>query len=62
MKALDVGEGKKGHPLPESDEARHDEIPEGVEHEKGHGDEGQEAIQPAGRPVTPDGEPYDTDT
>lgn len=29
----------KGHPLPASDEARHDEIPEGIEQRKGQGDD-----------------------
>lgn len=47
-----------GHPLPDSDEARHDEIPEHAEREKGRGDDSSEAIQPAGEPVTPEGEPY----
>ena len=48
----------KGHPLPRSDEARHDEIPEHLEEEKGRGDDAEAAVQPAGDAVTPDGLPY----
>jgi hypothetical protein len=48
----------KGHPLPASDEARHAEIPEGLEAEKGLGDDSESAVQPAGEAVNPDGEPY----
>ena len=48
----------KGHPLPSSEEARHGEIPEHLEREKGLGDDLAEAIQPAAEPVNPDGEPY----
>ncbi|MEA3061514.1 MAG: hypothetical protein QOJ94_1295 [Sphingomonadales bacterium] len=48
----------KGHPLPASDEARHGEIPESVEAEKGRGDDAAAAVQPAGEAVNPDGEPY----
>ncbi len=48
------------HPLPRSEEARHDEIPEHLEREKGQGDDSAEAVQPAKAPVTPDGEPYHT--
>jgi hypothetical protein len=47
-----------GHPLPASDEARHDEIPEDVERRKGHGDDSEALVQPAGEAVNPDGEPY----
>lgn len=54
----DEPEGK-GHPLPESDEARHDLIPESAEHEKGVGDEGADAIQPGRAAVNPDGESYE---
>ncbi len=46
------------HPLPRSDEARHDEIPEHLEQEKGLGDDSAAPVQPAGAPVRPDGEPY----
>jgi hypothetical protein len=52
-----MSEGK-GHPLPESDEARHNEIPEAMEREKGRGDEGQDVVQPDPTGVNPDGEPY----
>ena len=48
----------KGHPLPASDEARHREIPEGVEESKGRGDDSKPAVQPAPEAVNPDGEPY----
>lgn len=47
-----------GHPLPESEEARHSEIPEELERRKGLGDEGKAAVQPDPRPVNPDGQPY----
>ena len=50
-------EGGSGHPLPASDEARHDEIPETSEQKKGRGDDPAEVIQPH-RAVNPDGEPY----
>ena len=46
-----------GHPLPASDEARHNEIPEQLEREKGRGDDAEPAIQPDGA-VAPDGESY----
>ena len=49
---------EKGHPLPESDEARHNEIPEDLEDAKGRGEEGREAVQPHPTGVNPDGEPY----
>jgi hypothetical protein len=48
----------KGHPLPSSEEARHDEIPEHLEREKGCGDDPAGAVQPAADPVNPDGKPY----
>jgi hypothetical protein len=46
------------HPLPESGEARHDEIPETEEREKGLGEDGAEIVQPGPEPVNPDGKPY----
>ena len=49
---------KSGHPLPESDEARHKEVPEQIEREKGRGEEGQEVVQPTQPAVNPDGEPH----
>ena len=48
---------KKGHPLPESDEARHREIPETIEQEKGRGEEGREVVQPDPTGVNPNGQP-----
>lgn len=54
------GGGKgSGHPLPESEESRHGEIPESLEEAKGEGDDGKEAAQD-GVAVNPDGEPYPT--
>jgi hypothetical protein len=49
---------KTGHPLPESDEARHNEIPEAAEDEKGRGEEGKAVVTPSPGAVNPDGEPY----
>ena len=51
----------KGHPLPGSDEARHDQIPEHLERDKGRGDDAEARIQPPGDAGTPDGEPYSAD-
>jgi hypothetical protein len=48
----------KGHPLPASDEARHNEIPEALAEEKGRGDDSKPAVQPRPDAVNPDGEPY----
>ena len=48
----------KGHPLPESGEARHNEIPEDMEQAKGQGDDGRSVVQPEPTGVNPDGEPY----
>jgi hypothetical protein len=48
----------KGHPLPASEEARHGEIPEGLEAEKGLGDDSASLVQPSDEAVNPDGEPY----
>jgi hypothetical protein len=56
-KRVDDGTGS-GHPLPESVEARHDEIPESLEHEKGHGDDARAPTQAMPVAVTPDGTPY----
>ena len=47
-----------GHPTPGSDEARHGEIPEGLEEEKGRGEDAQGVIQPGHDAVNPDGERY----
>ena len=49
--------GGTGHPLPDSGEARHGEIPEELEREKGRGDDSAEIAQPDCA-VNPDGEPY----
>ena len=46
-----------GHPLPASGEARHGEIPEKAERDKGRGDDSTDVVQPDGA-VTPEGEPY----
>lgn len=48
----------KGHPLPRSDEARHNEIPEHLARHKGRGDDARALVQPEEDPVAPDGEPY----
>lgn len=47
-----------GHPLPHSDEAKTETIPEHLLREKGLGDDPAAAVQPAGDPVTPDGDTY----
>jgi hypothetical protein len=52
------GSDQSRHPLPRSEEARHDEIPEHLEREKGQGDDSQAKVQPAQAPVAPDGEHY----
>ena len=52
------GEEGGGHPVPESEEARHNEIPEHLEARKGEGDDGKDAAHPK-RLVNPDGEPYE---
>jgi len=55
--------GDKGrrHPLPQSGEARHGEIPETDEREKGRGEDEAEVIQPGPDAVNPDGKPYHFD-
>jgi len=59
MTADDAGKEAAGrHPLPRSDEARHDEIPEHLEREKGQGDDSRARVQPADAPVDPEGEAY----
>jgi hypothetical protein len=52
-----VNEGKR-HPLPGSDEARHNEIPEGAEAAKGRGDDSKPVVTPGRHATNPDGEPY----
>ena len=58
MTDADDRKAATGHPLPRSEEARHDRIPEHLETEKGVGDDAAEALQPARAPVAPDGEVY----
>ena len=50
--------GGSGHPLPDSDEARHNEVPEQLEEEKGRGDDDRAVVTPDPDGVNPDGEPY----
>lgn len=52
-----MAEGE-GHPLPGSDEARHNEIPEDLEEGKGRGDDAKAVVQPGRDAVNPDGERY----
>ena len=54
--SLESGGG--GHPLPASDEARHGEIPEGLEREKGEGDDAEAVTTPNPEAVNPDGSAY----
>ena len=49
---------RTGHPLPQSEEARRNEVPETLEARKGEGSDGAAAVQ-ATQPVAPDGEPYE---
>lgn len=49
----------QGHPLPDSAEAREDEIPEHLVREKGHGDDAYARSRPADDAVAPDGEHYE---
>ena len=48
-----------GHPLPASEEARRDLVPEHLVEEKGLGDDPAERTTPPGQAVGPDGEPYE---
>lgn len=50
---------ERGHPLPASAEARHGEIPEGLERAKGRGDDVREPAGPSREAVGPDGETYE---
>jgi len=54
--ALD--ENGQGHPLPDSAEAREDEIPEHLVREKGHGDDAPAPASLSGERTAPDGESY----
>ena len=47
-----------GHPLPASDEARHGEVPETLEEEKGRGDDPAPALTPNPTGEAPDGARY----
>ncbi|HEV2816301.1 MAG TPA: hypothetical protein VGW40_03640 [Allosphingosinicella sp.] len=53
--------GGQGHPLPDSAEARADEIPEHLVREKGRGDDARAAARPGADAVAPDGETYPVD-
>ncbi|HEY0312608.1 MAG TPA: hypothetical protein VGC56_08950 [Allosphingosinicella sp.] len=53
-----MADAREGHPLPDSDEARHNEIPEMLEEEKGRGDDSRPVVTPGRVAVNPDGEPY----
>jgi hypothetical protein len=50
----------QGHPLPASDEARTEALPEHLLREKGKGDDEQEAARSGGKAAAPDGESYPT--
>jgi len=56
-----TGRPGTGHPLPESKEARHGEVPEHLEEEKGKGEDGAEMVTPEPHGVAPDGEAYPAD-
>ena len=53
--ASDSDEAGQGHPLPASDEARTDTLPEHLLREKGKGDDGAGAARPAADAVARDG-------
>jgi len=54
-------DGGRGHPLPDSAEAREDQIPEHLVREKGHGDDAAAPSDPAPQRTAPDGESYDAE-
>jgi hypothetical protein len=56
---MDGGREGQGHPLPASDEARTDRLPEHLLREKGEGDDAKAPAQPARDRVAPDGEHYE---
>lgn len=56
-----MGRPQSGHPLPASREARHGEIPEQAEREKGQGEDAAEQVTPEGEAVDPSGRPYPAD-
>ena len=53
--------GGQGHPLPDSEEARGNELPEHLVREKGHGDDARASARPSSDAVAPDGETYPAD-
>ena len=52
-------DGGEGHPLPDSAEAREDEIPEHLVREKGHGDDAHAPASTSPERTAPDGERYE---
>ena len=52
-------DGGEGHPLPDSAEAREEEIPEHLVREKGHGDDEHAPARASAQRIAPDGEPYE---
>jgi hypothetical protein len=50
----------QGHPLPASDEAHSDALPEHLLREKGTGGDDEQASRATGDAVAPDGESYPT--
>lgn len=58
--ATERDEAGQGHPLPASDEARTDALPEHLVRAKGTGDDDEAAARPDGDAVAPDGESYPT--
>ena len=55
------GDGRSGHPLPASKEARHGEVPEHLEEKKGQGEDDAGQAAPHPHAVEPSGKPYDAD-
>ena len=53
-----TGGSGSGHPLPASDEARHDEVPETLAEEKGTGGDDSKRVTPHPEAVDPSGDPY----
>jgi hypothetical protein len=51
-------DGGQGYPLPDSAEAREDEIPEHLVREKGHGDDAHAPARPSEERTAPDGRHY----
>ena len=57
--ATDRGGTGQGHPLPASDEARTEALPEHLLREKGKGEDEKAPARPAAKAVAPDGESYE---